>query len=157
MYRVCCSAVLFFLVEAAFAEEQPIQFNHKIHIEEGLECRDCHTLVHTEQTAGRPLLEVCAGCHEKDESKNPEIRKVAQAIERGEEISWRRIGRLPDDVFFSHRRHVEAGKLTCNVCHGKMEEQKTPPAKPLVKISMKMCTDCHTKELISNDCLRCHR
>ncbi len=95
---------------------QPIQLNHKIHLEneppegqEKITCKTCHKYYDTRIVAGRPYIQTCLSCHttssEKKEKK-PEMDKLLEFGKRGEEIFWKRIYDLPDHVFFSHRRHT---------------------------------------------------
>jgi hypothetical protein len=136
---------------------QPISFNHRIHIENDLECNTCHQLYEEHASAGRPELETCLTCHEELITENPEEKKILEYAEMEVEIPWRRIYRLPEHIYFSHRRHVMSGKVECNVCHGNMSERKSPPTRPLVNQSMEWCIDCHKKTDADEDCLACHR
>lgn len=101
---------------------QPIQQNHKIHLEseppkgqEKITCKTCHKYYDTRIVAGRPLLETCLSCHttssEKKEKK-PELDKILEYDKRGEEIPWKRIYNIPDHVFFSHRRHTSLAQYS---------------------------------------------
>ena len=44
----------------------------------------------------------------------------------------------------------------CQTCHGNIGQSEKPPTKPWVKMTMKWCMDCHTKNKVTNDCLACH-
>jgi len=136
--------------------EQPISFNHKKHLEQGLACDACHRYYHTENFSGMPDLKTCLECHKEPVTKSNEEEKIRQFQQTGKEILWKRIYEQPDHVFFSHRRHVVLGKLSCQTCHGEMGQSEKPPTKPWVKMTMKWCMDCHTKTKANNDCLACH-
>lgn len=136
--------------------EQPISFNHKKHLEQGLACDACHRYYHTENFSGMPDLKTCLECHKESVTKSNEEEKIRQFQQTGKEILWKRIYEQPDHVFFSHRRHVVLGKLSCQTCHGEMGQSEKPPTKPWVKMTMKWCMDCHTKSKVTNDCLACH-
>lgn len=154
---VVLTVVLFVLFPGLWGgTSQPISFNHKIHADNELACLDCHLYYMDHASSGRPQLETCAACHEESLSENKEQLKVVEAVQKGEEIPWERLYRVPEDVNFSHRRHVVLGKLECEVCHGDIGESTNPPARPL-KIKMKKCMKCHEAEKVSNDCISCHR
>jgi hypothetical protein len=136
--------------------EQPIPFNHKKHLEQGLECDACHRFYKTQPFSGMPDINTCLECHKDPITKSPEEEKIRQFREKGKEIPWKRIYAEPDHVFFSHRRHVGLGKLQCQTCHGKIAGSERPPSKPWVKMTMNWCMNCHTKNKVTNDCLACH-
>jgi hypothetical protein len=46
-------------------KEQPIDFNHKVHVEELGECESCHYLREDGSFSGVPKLANCAECHEE--------------------------------------------------------------------------------------------
>lgn len=160
---VILSAVLFsgfLLVVILFAStdriKQPIAFNHKIHAENGLECLDCHPYFEEHQSSGKPTIEVCSGCHEEPLGESEEEEKLIEYISAGKEIDWQRLYSVPEDVYFSHRRHVVLGGLECQMCHGSIGESLQPPSRPK-KITMKMCINCHEEKEVNNDCISCHR
>lgn len=140
-----------------YAEKhQPIAYNHKKHIDSGLECATCHTgIADGTARAQIPGIDVCMGCHESDD--NPKTKPVRDFAARKEAIPWQRVYRVPDHVYFSHARHVGAGKLDCALCHGDMPHKETPVTSELVPISMARCIACHKKRGASTDCLACHR
>lgn len=138
---------------------QPLSYNHNIHVEgEGLECIDCHESVEDETYATIPELNLCLDCHDTEPmSESPEEEKLIGYIEAEEEIGWNRIYRVPNDVYFSHRRHVTLGEVECSTCHGNVAEQMVPVEAPVNPPTMEWCTDCHKQNKVSNDCLACHR
>ena len=103
-----------------------------------------------------PNITICLECHKEPITKSPEEEKIRQFQKKGQEIPWRRIYEEADHVFFSHRRHAVLGKLQCQTCHGDIGQIERPPTKPWVKMTMKWCMDCHTKNKVTNDCLACH-
>ena len=150
------------------AVRQPIQFPHKTHVEQNLQCTSCHEGADRDISAGRPATELCLSCHGTGDA-TPEITKV-QAYEKGGEIPWRRVWRLPSHVFFSHRTHVAVAKVACQTCHGPMETLDRPPARALKALTMKDCIGCHQQwqrspartaadgtRRVSTDCATCHR
>jgi hypothetical protein len=136
--------------------KQPISFNHKIHAENELECLDCHLYFNEHASSGNPSLEICSGCHEEPQGTGAEEQKVVDHVTSGKEIEWKRLYRVPEDVYFSHKRHVVLGELECNVCHGDIGESTKPPARAS-QITMGECMKCHEEKAADNDCIACHK
>jgi hypothetical protein len=137
---------------------QPIQFNHQKHVTEvGLECSTCHEYYATSEHSGLPSLAVCQGCHAEALTESPEERKLLALIASDSQPAFRKLFRLADDARFSHRRHVVAGSVACETCHGAIAETTAPPAFPLVRITMASCTGCHAGRGVKTDCTDCHR
>jgi hypothetical protein len=65
--------------------------------------------------------------------------------------------RRRDHVFYTHRRHVGIGELECVNCHGEIADTERPPERPLVRIDMDLCMDCHREHEETVDCNACHR
>lgn len=139
------------------AINQPINFNHKKHIENGLECENCHEGVKKGIRATLPSLQLCMNCHQSPLTESEEEEKVRTLFNQGNIYPWKRIYSLPDHVFFSHRRHVASAGIKCERCHGKMGEQTSPPQRALFKITMNDCMNCHYKQKASVECIACHR
>jgi len=140
------------------AVEQPIAFPHFTHAQKlGLECKFCHKTVETEAFATIPGINVCMTCHFVKITDNPEEEKIRTIAARGEEIPWVKLNEMPPHVYFSHRRHVVSGGLTCEVCMGNMAEQVVPPTRALINLNMEFCLDCHLKVGATQDCLLCHK
>jgi len=138
--------------------EQPIAFNHQLHVEDlGSDCTDCHLYAMTGVRATIPNVEVCADCHAEAQSESAEEAKVVAYVEAGEPIPWRKIYWVPDHVYFSHRRHTAIGGIACDTCHGPMGQASKPMQRPFVKVTMEGCMDCHEQAGASNDCLLCHK
>jgi hypothetical protein len=137
---------------------QPIQFNHQKHVKDvGMECSACHEYFSEHQHSGLPSLSLCAGCHQQPLTKSPEEAKLIALAASASPPAFRKLFRLPDHAYYSHRRHVGIAKLLCVTCHGAIAETTTPPRHPLVQITMKTCTDCHTRQSVQADCTACHR
>ena len=135
---------------------QPIAFNHKKHVDQGLECDACHKYYKTQSFSGMPDISVCLECHKEPVTKSPEEEKIRQFAKRGEEIPWRRIYGEPDHVFYSHQVHVVLAKIECKTCHGSIAQSEKPPIRPFVDMTMGWCMRCHKEKKVSNDCLTCH-
>lgn len=152
-----CSIFLFVILLHSWGGiTQPIRFNHKIHAENDLVCQDCHQNFMEHASSGRPNIETCASCHEEPLTESEQEKKLLEYIKSGNEIDWARLFRVPEDVYFSHRRHVAIGKIECSICHGHIGEGTMPPSKPR-NLSMDDCMDCHKDKQVSNDCIACHR
>jgi len=137
---------------------QPIQFNHLTHVQEvELECSSCHEYFETGQSSGLPSLASCLVCHEETMTDSPEEQKLVELAEKDPGTVFRKLFRMPDHVYYSHRRHVVVASLECETCHGAIAETTTPPLTPMVSITMDTCTDCHAKSNVQTDCTHCHR
>jgi hypothetical protein len=156
--RVRTTYILMMIVSMAatvLRAEQPIAYSHKIHIEHGLQCLDCHSGADTGARATIPSVSKCMLCHAKIATDNPEVKKVAEFAAARREIPWERVygfdpGAL---VKFQHAPHIRAG-VQCARCHGDMTQAAT--AQPLVKHSMGTCLTCHRQNHASEDCTTCH-
>lgn len=128
------------------AVRQPVAFPHKAHLDlksPKFECTTCHDRAQTTAVAGRPSTKKCLSCHSGAEAKSAEEKKLQAFGEKGGEVPWQRVWRLPSHVFFSHRTHVGVAKVRCQTCHGPMETLTQPPARPLKALAMSDCIDCH--------------
>jgi hypothetical protein len=156
--------------------QQPIAFPHKTHLDLNLPCTGCHQRAEKGAVAGRPPTALCMGCHAGGDTKSEEIKKLRSYGEKGQEVPWRRVWRLPTHVFFPHRPHVVVAKIKCQTCHGPMETLTKPPVTPLNTLDMNECIGCHESRekavaaktttaqahpvaarSLLNDCNTCHR
>lgn len=151
-------AFVFFTDKPRASSLQPIAFNHAKHIEAGLECTTCHVGAEDQQHATLPTLETCSLCHPEALTESPEEAKLLAFAGEGKELDWVQHTRLPQHVYFSHRRHVRSGQLECSTCHGPMQEMIVPPLKPLAgeKLTMDGCIACHLENEARTDCNDCH-
>lgn len=155
---VIAALALIVLKGSTTAVIQPIPFDHNLHVDEqGLECTLCHVQVMTQEQASLPVNEICGECHSEETTGSEADKKLLGYIAEKREIPWQRIYRVPDHVFFSHRRHTAAGKIGCESCHGDVKKLKKPPRYPLISPTMDNCMNCHEKNNVDNDCLSCHR
>ncbi len=135
---------------------QPIAFNHAKHIENGLQCTDCHAGVATEIHATLPGLDTCMNCHQAALTQSPEEAKIRALAAAGKDVAWQQLTQMPPHVFFSHRRHVTVAKLACDQCHGPVEKSTAPPPRALRTITMNTCLSCHQQKGVDADCDDCH-
>jgi hypothetical protein len=162
-------------------KQQPIDFNHKLHVEEMGECEGCHFFRDDGSYSGIPPLSNCVECHEEAVGEHPEEAKlISEYVEPGKEIPWLVYAGQPDCVFFSHAAHVKMGELECMTCHGPIgESENTRPYQynRLTKYSrdiwgwniaglkknswdrMKMddCGKCHDEHGENKTCFVCHK
>ena len=131
---------------------QPVRFNHKLHAAAKIACADCHPGGRTAARAGLPQREQCMLCHAAIAADREEIRKLA-ALPAAETIRWRRLYRVPDFVFFSHRSHA-AGGASCAQCHGPVAAREVLAQE--LSTNMIACMNCHADRQVSNECFLCH-
>ncbi len=127
-------------------QEQPIVFNHVIHMDVGMDCADCHYLREDGTFAGRPTTESCASCHEMALTDHPEeIKFIKEYVETGREIAdeWLIYAKQPDNVYFPHAPHsfencarcheymdvfpISTVEESCAACHIDVWNMETPP------------------------------
>src|SRR6266403_3589573 len=75
----------------ALAADQPIAYSHKVHIERGLKCLDCHIGADVSARATLPSVSKCMLCHAKIATDKPEIKKIAAYAAAKREIPWQRV------------------------------------------------------------------
>ena len=141
------------------ASEQPIAYNHQIHVENGVQCLFCHASAMRSDVAGIPSVQKCMGCHALIASDNQEVQKLRGYWEQGNPIPWVRVNQQPDFVYFSHQAHLLGG-INCETCHGEVGLMTV--AHPVLNMDMGWCLDCHLnqpQEKVARlaDCLTCHK
>ncbi len=134
-------------------QQQPIPYSHKTHLALGLECKACHENADPGSFMGFPAESFCMNCHQAIKTDSPHIQKLAAAAEAAEPIAWERVYRIRDFVYFSHRKHINAG-ATCETCHGAVQELDVMTKQ--VEHNMKTCMACHEAHNAPNDCGTCH-
>ncbi|TAL80974.1 MAG: hypothetical protein EPN88_00785 [Bacteroidetes bacterium] len=135
-----------------YSPAQPVKFSHAIHAgQNGTDCIYCHSSAQFSKSAGFPPENVCMNCHlivrNGTRSGEFEIAKIISAYENKKPIEWIKVHNLPDHVFFSHAQHVSAGGVSCQECHGKVQEMNV-----LVQVndlSMGWCLDCHRNRKVN--------
>jgi hypothetical protein len=137
------------------APEQPIAYSHKQHLAQGLDCALCHVTARTGDHATLPPTSVCMGCHATIKADSPEIQKLKDFASRKENVLWKRVYRLADYVYWSHKTHVVADPpITCETCHGNVRELDV--MQKLKDISMAACVECHKQRTATIRCDGCH-
>ena len=137
---------------------QPIAFNHQKHTQDlHLRCDFCHKYYQIGRHSGLPGADVCRICHVIALGTSPEAAKLTELLKTGQPLQFKKLFRLPDYVYYSHRRHVEIAKLDCATCHDGIADTRVPPQRPLIEIKMQFCLDCHVARGVTTDCTACHR
>ena len=135
-----------------YEPDQPIKFSHEVHAGQNeTACIYCHSYAHESKSAGFPAESVCMNCHllvrKGNRSGMFEIAKVVSSYEEKKPIKWVKVYNLQDHVFFSHAQHVEAGGLSCQECHGPVEEMERIRLNQ--KLSMGWCIGCHRTKIVN--------
>lgn len=164
------------------SEPQPIQFNHKIHVESsGMTCTDCHATDSEGYFQGIPVIAKCEECHSAPMGETPDEKiLVEDYITPHKEIPWHVYSRQPDNAYFSHATHVTLGKMQCTDCHGTQGESEQLRIYQVNRISgysrdiwgenisgfneppgegmkMEKCVTCHAKQNRKDGCIACHK
>lgn len=157
LFLVIFLVTLFLFLTRSPGIPQPIAFNHHLHTEDnGIECLECHSFYMDHSASGLPGADVCRGCHEEAMTDSPEEKKLVELLGSENGPHFRKLFRLPEHVFYSHRRHVAIAELECERCHGDIAKTESPPSRPLVNVDMDSCMDCHDDLGVTNDCITCH-
>lgn len=146
-------------------QEQPVHFSHKTHMNEDMECVDCHHYRSDGSFAGVPSVESCArsGCHDEVLTGTPaEEAFVKEYVKKGRPVDWKIYQKQPDNVYFSHIAHED---FECAECHPDVGQSEELPVYQENKITgysrdtMKMdeCERCHARRGASNGCFVCHK
>ena len=144
--------------------EQPIAFKHRIHVAQAeIACTECHLGAENADHATLPDREICLGCHEEALGDSAEEQLLLELLASGEPLRWQRVTRVAEHVHFSHRRHVIAGRILCEACHGEIQTLMQPLSRPFISFQgetgMERCIDCHLASgnpRAKVDCALCH-
>ena len=143
-------------IQQGYAPTQPIAFSHKVHAGDfKIDCNYCHTGVRKSRNANLPSVNICMNCHVSINKvtgatePSMEIQKIYDANENNMPIEWVRVHNLPDLAYFNHAQHFEVGGITCQTCHGTVEEMDV--LRQQENLTMGWCIDCHRKTEIRTD------
>lgn len=153
-------------IDQGYKPIQPIHFSHKIHAGDNqIDCKFCHSSARVSQTSGIPSLNVCMNCHKSigevaeataTEEYNKafydgEIQKLYAAVGwdpasqsysgETQPVEWVRIHNLPDFAYFNHAQHVSVQGISCQTCHGPVEEMEVMYQH--APLTMGWCINCH--------------
>lgn len=127
-----------------YEPNQPIAFSHKMHAGDNqISCLYCHSGAERSRHAGIPAASTCMNCHKIVRKDSPEVAKITAALAKNEPIVWTKVHRLADFVAFSHQVHVASGKVSCQSCHGPVEQMARMRQEN--NMTMGWCMDCHRK------------
>jgi len=96
----------------------------------------------------------CMVCHVAIKKDSAAIQKLADYNKKQEPVPWRRVYRVPEYVYFSHKVHLEKAHATCETCHGNVREAEV--MRKEIETSMATCMDCHKAKGASVACDFCH-
>jgi hypothetical protein len=137
--------------------KQPMALSHKRHMEADMKCVTCHPGAEEQRLAQFPTVADCMDCHGKARGNHPDEPKVRLYAERGQEIPWVRVDRLPGHVYFSHATHVTLAKMKCEECHQGILSATLALTLPDEHQTMEDCMRCHRERNASNQCKTCHK
>jgi hypothetical protein len=121
--------------------EQPVQFSHQHHVlDDGIDCRYCHTSVETSSFAGIPPTKTCMNCHSQIWQTAPILEPVRASFREDKPMRWVRVHDLPDFVYFNHTIHIKKG-MGCESCHGRLDQM--PLTRQVQSLQMEWCLNCH--------------
>ena len=121
--------------------EQPVPFSHQHHAGElKIDCRYCHTGVEKTARAVVPPTHTCMTCHSQLWTNAQMLAPVRESLASGKPLTWNRVNRLPDYVYFDHHAHVNNG-VPCAACHG--DTRRMPLMRQASPMTMGWCLDCH--------------
>jgi hypothetical protein len=121
--------------------EQPVQFSHLHHVlDDGIDCRYCHTSVETSSFAGIPPTKTCMNCHSQIWQTAPILEPVRASFREDRPLRWTRVHDLPDFVYFNHSIHIKKG-MGCESCHGRVDQM--PLMRQVQSLQMEWCLNCH--------------
>lgn len=131
-----------------YQPDQPIAFSHAKHAGElQMDCKYCHFAADKGRHAGIPPTELCLNCHKNVKTNSPEIKKITEAVESGENIQWTKVNFFPDYAYFNHAQHVNVAELDCQGCHGPVDEMEVYYQHE--KLNMGWCIECHREKGIA--------
>ncbi|MCC6954285.1 MAG: cytochrome c3 family protein [Deltaproteobacteria bacterium] len=137
-----------------YKPEQPIKFNHRIHVEKNhMECQYCHSSVSKSSVASIPSTELCMGCHKLVRTDRPDIKILKDHFDKQKPVEWEPVNNLPEHAHFNHERHVKGG-VGCQSCHGLV--QKMDVVEKVSSLKMGFCVSCHRDRGVTIDCAACH-
>lgn len=151
-------------VQQGYAPTQPIKYSHKLHAGDlQIDCKYCHSTAEKSKQASIPGVNTCMNCHKGvqlrdryDGEISPEIKKIYAAMDYNAEdgtygnnpkpIRWVRIHNLPDHATFNHSMHVKGAGITCQNCHGPIQEMEV--VQQYATLQMGWCINCHRERKI---------
>ncbi len=129
--------------------KRDLKISHALHIEQDVDCTDCHDGIDTAtdlKTSYLPQEETCMDCHEREDEcaachDNPK--------------TYRKHPVQQSDIYFSHEAHLKRTEGKCENCHKDvLEAVQLPVPRP----TMDTCMNCHNhqEDYDGARCLGCH-
>ncbi|MEN8191548.1 MAG: cytochrome c3 family protein [Bacteroidota bacterium] len=129
-----------------------IKFTHQTHIENELDCENCHTDAAESISLSDkllPTMEACGECHDVEDDENCELCHFEEVLEP-----------LPvseSPIYFSHKSHIEEQEMECTSCHQGLEKVDYGFESATLFPSMGDCYQCHDNtSKATNVCEQCH-
>ena len=135
------------------APVQPVAYNHRQHVELGLQCEACHTNPDPGIEMTFPATDMCTSCHAESGNASA-IGALDASLSSGDPIAWVRVYQLVDGITWSHRTHNAAG-LSCESCHGDVSRSEAMAEETAVA-AMASCISCHNAHQAETGCASCH-
>jgi hypothetical protein len=154
---MCLSGAGCVLLSRFSTRDRPLAFSHAIHVQQGMDCTDCHAGAEESDDPGMPAQGQCLLCHKDLDAKKPPERRSSVLFTDGK-LQVHHAARVPDEVIFSHKAHVARG-LDCSACHPGIQTSERIGTE--MRISMDACTRCHERTQPPGagpqDCAVCHK
>jgi hypothetical protein len=160
-YLLIFSLITLFLVSNIFAQDKTevqnhksiIKFSHKLHIENEVDCADCHTAVTDAVDLSEsllPTMETCGNCHDIEDEDGCTTCHYKDTFEPFEEEKT-------SEIKFNHKLHISDENLECTTCHQGLDSVDYAFESTSVFPEMKTCTNCHNdKSVATIECSVCH-
>ncbi len=149
---VACSSVFNWNGQLASADSP--RFDHKGHIDRGVDCVDCHGEENVDWQ-GMPELEFCMECHEDIDPEVEESERASAFYDEQGVGQWIHAGAVSAEVKFTHSLHIK-GPESCLDCHANVATSSAIYVS--AALSMEDCTTCHTEKARKlQDCASCHK
>ncbi|HZP79454.1 MAG TPA: cytochrome c3 family protein [Pseudolabrys sp.] len=130
-----------YYTQSRIVPHQPVPFSHQHHVSGlGIDCRYCHTSVESSAHAGLPPTETCMTCHSQIWTNASILAPERKSLIENQSITWHRVARLPEYVYFRHDIHIAKG-VGCVTCHGRVD--RMPLTYRAIPLTMGFCLDCH--------------
>jgi len=127
-----------------------IKFNHKIHIDNGVQCKDCHNAYESSKSDDNllPTKKICESCHDVKDEK--ECSKCHY------EGVFKKLVPTKKEIYFSHKLHLKE-KTECIGCHKELDKVALSSESKNVFPPMEQCSNCHNSKIAPNNCDACHK
>lgn len=148
----------------------PLNFNHKVHMEAGMDCTACHAANKSTKSSDNLLPHEdysatshpeCEDCHDieaaaKGEKTDPpaQCELCHAGFDRTAQKAPAPIDFPAPNLIFDHNVHVKGQKIDCKVCHTDVADVRVATRQQLPK--MGTCLTCHDGRSASAECKTCH-